>query len=132
MPGGQVVVRPENMTTEGAQEVWLPFTFVATALTMTPAALNVPPPCDGTFIGLKTSSTGQPGGSITFTPSIGGANVPGGAVTLTSSDSAGTVRASAPTSGNAVSVAGPPLRIAGSVASPGNQNVVLLVGFRRS
>lgn len=130
--GGQVVITPEAMTAAGAMEEWLSFVFTATALTISPTVLNIPPPCTGTFVGLITSSTGQPGGSIAFTPSISGTNVPDGAVTLASTDVAGTVKTSTASSGNAVAIGGPVLRVAATVASPGNQVVTLLVGFRRA
>ncbi len=130
--GGQAVITPGTMTASGAMEEWLSFVFTATSITISPLVLNIPSPVTGEFLGLMTSSTGQPGGSITFTPSISGTTVPDGAVTLSSTDVAGTVKTSAASSGNAMAVGGPALRITATVATPGNQNITLLVGFRRA
>lgn len=130
--GGQVVITPESMATEGAREVWLPLVFTHSLGTIAPVTVPMPSPIAGTFIGLRAVATAQPSGTISFAPTIGGTPVTDGTVSITSSDAAGTVKSSTATGANTVMANQTSVLVSATTAASGSMRITVLVGFRRS
>lgn len=132
--GGQVVITPENLASGGAGggDVWLPIVFTTGNMVITPATVSVPAPVTGTVIGLAVVATGQPNGTITFTPAIGGAPVTNGDVSLLATDAAGVVKHSTASGANAVTAFSSAVLITTTTANSAvpSFRVTLLVGFR--